>query len=202
MGGPFMNITYFKRFRMEIDLRNAPRVPALPEGFFWVPWDDSLVEVHAEVKFASFHGEIDSAVFPSLSDRQGCFYLMSEIRKKPGFLPQATWLVANADGYCGTVQGIRDRIGFGAIQNLGVTPAARGRGLGGALLLKALEGFRQAGIQIGYLEVTAQNDGAVRLYRRLGFRCSKTIYKAVDAQHSPAVPSTAAVPALSVPYRR
>jgi ribosomal protein S18 acetylase RimI-like enzyme len=30
------------------------------------------------------------------------------------------------------------------------------------------------------LEVTAQNDGAIRLYRRLGFRRTKTIYKAVQ----------------------
>jgi ribosomal protein S18 acetylase RimI-like enzyme len=195
-----VNITYFKRFKMEIDLREAPPVPPLPEGFFWVAWDESLVEVHAEVKFASFHGEIDSAVFPSLSDRHGCYYLMNEIRKKPGFLPWATWLVASADGYCGTVQGLRDRLGFGAIQNLGVTPAARGRGLGGALLLQALAGFRKAGLDIAYLEVTAQNEAAVRLYRRLGFRCRKTIYKAVDGHAQPLVP--AAAPALSVPYRR
>ena len=31
-----------------------------------------------------------------------------------------------------------------------------------------------------FLEVTAQNDGAVRLYRRLGFRRRKTLYKAVE----------------------
>jgi ribosomal protein S18 acetylase RimI-like enzyme len=30
------------------------------------------------------------------------------------------------------------------------------------------------------LEVTAQNEGAVRLYRRLGFRRIKTLYKAVS----------------------
>ena len=32
------------------------------------------------------------------------------------------------------------------------------------------------------LEVTAQNEGAIRLYRRLGFRRRKTVYKAVMAQ--------------------
>jgi ribosomal protein S18 acetylase RimI-like enzyme len=32
--------------------------------------------------------------------------------------------------------------------------------------------------------VTAQNDSAIRLYRRLGFRCRKTLYKAVDAEAS------------------
>jgi ribosomal protein S18 acetylase RimI-like enzyme len=31
-----------------------------------------------------------------------------------------------------------------------------------------------------FLEVTAQNDSAIRIYRRLGFRCRKTIYKQVQ----------------------
>jgi ribosomal protein S18 acetylase RimI-like enzyme len=30
------------------------------------------------------------------------------------------------------------------------------------------------------LEVTANNDAAVRLYRRLGFRSVKTVYKAIE----------------------
>lgn len=175
-----MRVTYFKRFRMQIDLYEAPAVPELPAGYDWVPWDDALVESHAEVKFWSFHGEIDAAVFASLSDQSGCYQLMTEISRKPGFLPAATWLVACAAGFCGTVQGVSDRNGLGAIQNLGVLPGHRGRGLGSALLLKALEGFRRSGLALAFLEVTAQNDAAVRMYRRLGFRSRKTIYKAVE----------------------
>ncbi len=177
------NITYFKRFRMEIDLFDPLPVPELPDGFFWVPWDGALLEVHAEVKYQSFHDEIDAVVFPNLSCRQGCTYLMGEITRRPGFIPEATWLAACTAGYCGTVQGIRDRSGLGAIQNLGVLPAYRGHGLGRALLLKALDGFRRIGLGRAFLEVTAQNEAAVRLYRRLGFRFRKTVYKAVDTTH-------------------
>ena len=90
-------------------------------------------------------------------------------------------MLACADGYCATVQGVRERSGLGAIQNLGVTPLHRGRGLGSALLLQALRGFQRAGLGRAFLEVTAQNDAAVRLYRRLGFRRRKTIYKLVEA---------------------
>jgi ribosomal protein S18 acetylase RimI-like enzyme len=182
-----MNVTYFKRFRMEIDLYAAPPAPPLADGYFWVAWDDALLEAHAEVKFHSFHEEIDASVFSSLGDRQGCLNLMHEIRRKPGFLPGATWLVANAAGYWGTVQGVCDPAGLGAIQNLGVVPSLRGRGLGTALLLRALEGFRGAGLGRAYLEVTAQNDLAIQLYRRLGFRCRKTLYKAVDGGRTVAV---------------
>lgn len=175
-----MQISYFKRFKMEIDLAELPPVPALPEGFSWLPWDDSLVELHAEVKYQCFQEEIDATVFPSLGNLNGCFQLMNAIRGKHGFLPAATWLMTCPAGYCATVQGIRERTGLGAIQNLGVTPAYRGRGLGLALLLKALHGFQQSGLGRAFLEVTAQNDAAVRLYRRVGFRCRKTVYKAVE----------------------
>jgi ribosomal protein S18 acetylase RimI-like enzyme len=172
-------ISYFKRFKMEVDL-NALPPPVLPAGYFWVPWDRSLLDVHAEVLFRSFFEEIDSVIFPSLGDPVGCCHLMTEIARKQGFEPGATWLVASSNGYAGTVQGVRERSGLGAIQNLGVVPAHRGLGVGGALLLKALEGFRCAGLGRGILEVTAQNDGAIRLYRRLGFRRRKTIYKSVQ----------------------
>ena len=172
---------YFKRFKMEIDLVAPPPPARLPVGFTWTPWDDGLLDLHADVLFRSFHAEIDAQVFPSLGDRVGCRQLMNEVRHKKGFVPGATWLVACADGYCGTVQGLSERTGLGAIQNLGVLPRYRGRGLGSALLLQALAGFRRAGLGLGFLEVTARNDAAVRLYRRLGFRRKKILYKAVEA---------------------
>jgi ribosomal protein S18 acetylase RimI-like enzyme len=178
---PQHQILYFKRFRMEIDLVEAPPPPVLLPGYGWVPWDLSLIPSHAEVKFQSFAEEIDSVVFPNLGSRPGCQHLMSDISRRNGFEPCATWLIAFGGEHCGTVQGVRERNGMGAIQNLGVVPAHRGLGLGTALLLQALHGFRRAGLGRAFLEVTAQNDGAIRLYRRLGFRCRKTIYKAVDA---------------------
>ncbi len=174
-------VRYFKRYRMELDLRQPlPPVPPLPDGYFWLPWDDSLLAGHARAKFASFHAEIDSQVFPSLGSESGCAQLMRAIRLKPGFLPGATWLLACGADYCGTVQGVRERSGLGAIQNLGVAPAHRGRGLGAALLLQALHGFQRGCLPGAILEVTAQNEAAVRLYRRYGFRCRKTVYKAVE----------------------
>jgi ribosomal protein S18 acetylase RimI-like enzyme len=172
-----MNATYFKRFKMEVDLNEVAPVPALPEFLYWVPWHDAMLDRHAETTFECFHHEMDAAVFPSLSSRHGCHALMKEIRCRPGFVAEATWLVASSSGIRGAVQGRRDRMGWGAIQNLGVAAESRGRGIGTALLLKALHGFRRAGLGRAYLEVTAQNEGAIRLYRRVGFRCRKTLYK-------------------------
>jgi ribosomal protein S18 acetylase RimI-like enzyme len=183
-----MTLTYFKRYRMELDLagRDLTWVQS-PAGFRLFPWNKSLLESHAEVKFLSFREELDANLFPCFTDLAGCRRLMTEISRKPGFLPEATWLaVTERDDDkrlepCGTVQGIRDRFGFGAIQNLGITPPYRNRGLGTVLLFWALRGFSHVGLRRVYLEVTADNEGAVRLYRRHGFRVMKTLYKAADA---------------------
>jgi mycothiol synthase len=229
-----MALTYFKRYRMEFELaRLDGRRDRLPDGYRFVPWHVGLLEAHAVAKYESFRHEIDANVFSCLGEYEGCYRLMTEISRKEGFLPPATWLLAyseladsqlsdseRADNrptgtdrtnferadfqraaardpwagdnfaagnttFCGTVQGIEDRFGYGAIQNLGVVPEHRGRGLGSLLLMKALEGFRRAGLKRAYLEVTAQNEGAVRLYRRLGFVKARTVYKAVELMGVP-----------------
>src|SRR5438876_101155 len=86
----------------------------------------------------------------------------------------------NADKLDGTIQGVVQTGQWGAVQNVGVAPEHRGRGLGRALVLKSLSGFRTAGVPRVYLEVTARNTAAVQLYRSLGFRLARTTYKAVD----------------------
>jgi GNAT superfamily N-acetyltransferase len=186
-----MGLTYFKRFRMEFDLRGRlPPAIAVPQGYRLIPWDPMLLESHAEAKFHSFHTEIDANVFPCLGDYSGCLRLMREIVRKDGFLPEATWLLAYegyAPGsleYIGTIQGIRDRGGMGSVQNLGIAPDHRGHGLGTLLMVKALDGFRRAGLRWAFLEVTAQNEGAIRLYRRMGFAKARTVYKAVEVAYS------------------
>lgn len=175
-----MAITYYKRFRMEVDLDGLMPAPALPEPFRWQCWDEGLLDTHAAVKYLCFREELDTHIFPSLGERQGCLRLMREIRRKPGFLAGATWLISGPGGYYATIQGVIDHGPIGAIQNVGVIPEARGQGLGRALVRQALHGFRMAGLRRVYLEVTAENSGAVRLYRTIGFRKSKTLYKAVD----------------------
>ncbi len=177
--GALTRLTYFKRFKMEMSLQGLPSCSCLPPGCTLVPWHPDLLEAHAEVLATSFQNEIDAMVFPSLADLPGCRALMGAIVRRRGFLPEATWLLQGPDGPWGSVQGVRELRGVGAIQNLGVIPSWRGRGAGEALLVQALRGFVEAGLGRALLEVTAQNDGAVRLYRRLGFRRVRVVYKVV-----------------------
>jgi GNAT superfamily N-acetyltransferase len=185
-----MGIVYFRRFRMEIDVTGAlPEPPPLAPEFRLTPWDDRLLEAHAEAKFRCFRHEMDANVFPSLGDRTGCRRLMMEIAHRPGFVPEATWLLeywppdARRPDLCGTIQGVgEDRLG--AIQNVGIAQQHRGRGLGTVLLCHSLAGFKAAGIDRVFLEVTAQNSGACRLYERLGFRRTKVLYKASEVAYA------------------
>ena len=177
-----MDSTYFKRFRMELDLGRPRRLEPLPPGYRFVPWNEALLDVHARTKFRAFRDEIDALVFPCLGSLEGCRRLMHEIRGKAGFLPTTTWLLACGSRpaelqWCGTIQGVIDRRRTGMIQNVGIVPGHRGLGLGTALIERALAGFRAAGLWAAALEVTADNPRAVRLYQRLGFRRTKTIYK-------------------------
>ncbi len=185
-----MGLTYFKRYRMEIDLAGRDlALPALPPGYRFVAWQDSLLEAHAKAQYLSFRDEIDANVFPCFGDLAGCRRLIREITRKDGFLPQATWLAvyggSGGDGeeLCGTIQGVRDHPGTGSVQNLGIAPPYRNRRVGTALLFRALEGFLRAGLTRVHLEVTAHNDGAVRFYRRLGFTNVKTVFKAAEVAY-------------------
>lgn len=185
--GETLGVTYFKRYRMEFDLtKSLYEAPPLAEGYYLHPWTERLINAHAEVKYRSFREEIDAHVFPCFGELEGCQRLMCDIAKREGFLECATWLleyrtIPNRRGeYCGTIQGVRDAYGMGAVQNIGIVPEHRGRSLGSYLVRQALEGFQQEGLRRASLEVTAQNTGAMRLYHRLGFRKTKTVYKAAE----------------------
>jgi ribosomal protein S18 acetylase RimI-like enzyme len=173
-----VSIAYFKRYKLEIDLAGLP-APAWPDGFTPLAWRPELLDAHADVLAGSFHAEIDSVVFPSLGHRVGCVGLMAEIVRRHAFIPEATWLVVGPEGPCGSIQALRERGVLGAIQNVGILPAYRGRGLGKALVLQSLRGMCQSGLGRAVLEATAHNEAAMRLYSHLGFRRTKVLYKAV-----------------------
>lgn len=168
---------------MEMELSKPVPEPTLPEGYHLVPWHPAHLELHAAVKYQSFKNEIDSELFLSLATPKGCQDLMRGIITHSGFLPQATWLIEfrgnefAPNQACGTIQGIAQNGLKGAIQNLAVAPEHRGFGLGRALLLQSLAGFRAVGMTRVYLDVTADNRNAVQLYQSIGFERKQTSYR-------------------------
>lgn len=80
--------------------------------------------------------------------------------------------LAHDDGAAATPLGvILCRIAAGEMEvlTLGVTAAARRRGVARALLAAGLEAARDAGARECFLEVAVDNPAAVRLYEGLGF---------------------------------
>jgi ribosomal protein S18 acetylase RimI-like enzyme len=189
-----VGLTYFKRFRMEFDLQrfSKPSSSSLADcqvraGYDLIAYSPELLGDHAIAKFNSFRTEMDANVFPCLGRREGCLRLMREITSRSNFVPEATWLCRFRDEVSGrllpigTIQGL-EVDGWGAIQNLGIAPEHRGKGLGSALLMNAAFGFRAAGLKKIHLEVTTDNTAAVRLYERLGFQKARVVYKAANVE--------------------
>lgn len=169
---------------MQLDLRHRGRdVVKLPSGYQLVAWRSLLIDRHAQVKWRSFRDDLDGRVFRCLSQWDGCASLMRDIASQKTFCPEATWLLIYqpepdwppAD--VGTIQGILRSGGVGAVQNVGVVPEHRGQGLGECLLQQAINGFLHCGMDFAGLEVTADNETAVRLYQRMGFTVTEVLYR-------------------------
>nr|HOP09313.1 N-acetyltransferase [Candidatus Methanofastidiosa archaeon] len=60
------------------------------------------------------------------------------------------------------------------ISNVSVSPESRGKGIGTELMDKAQETAKEKGCDTLLLDVAIENDGAKRLYERLGFEIFKT----------------------------
>ena len=184
-----MSFAYIKRYQMVIDLAKVTLPDSqLPGGFYFLDWHPAFIERHAKTKYLSFCNEIDARIFPTFRQYDACLRLMRSIAGKSGFLPGATWLIVQGEPFkeikdCATIQGLKHNDQLGAIQNVAVLSGFRRIGLGQALVVKSLHGFRNAGLQRVTLEVTAENTPAVLLYKKLGFRTVKTVYKETVVSH-------------------
>ena len=60
----FPTVRYVKRLRMSIEFSDSAEaersVPALPEGFVWLPWHPCLTDTHGEVKYLAIRSTLTS----------------------------------------------------------------------------------------------------------------------------------------------
>jgi len=63
----------------------------------------------------------------------------------------------------------------GHVVSVAVLPEHRRKGVGGALVTKAMEGMRTYGAKQCYLEVRVTNEEAISLYKNLGLEVSRSI---------------------------
>ena len=158
----------------------------MPPGYRLLAWHPDRLADHAEAKFLSFRHEIDADVFSCLGDSDGCFKLMEEISdtRRISARSNLAGRMYNGDGTNDRV--LRHDPGRPRFAPPGWHPKHRHHAATSApragfrAIFAALAGFQQVGLPRAYLEVTAQNEPAVRLYRNLGFVRTKTLYKTVE----------------------
>ena len=174
-----------QRSQMVFDFTKTALVPPqLPTGFWLAGWSCSLIEPHADVLHRSFRDDSDGVVFPAFRQYDHCYRLIEMLADSPMLLPETTLLIAYGDSndifeYVANIQGLKLSEDVGAIQNVAVLPEYRRRGIGRALVLSALQGFRRAGVKRVTLEATTDNVSAVNLYQRIGFTTFRTYFREV-----------------------
>ena len=185
-------IKTFTRYKMSISLDGwEPPPTRLPAGFEMTPWSMNLIQAHGEAIYKSFKDSIDAGLFITFTREYRCHDFMRYLVGSPGFLPSATWLLREKRGnaaarlfklpsaykLAGTIQGLIKPNFVGGIQNVGILPEYQGRGLSKILLYYSLWGYKRAGVKLVELEVTAENEIAVNLYKKVGFRIDHALEK-------------------------
>jgi ribosomal-protein-alanine N-acetyltransferase len=72
--------------------------------------------------------------------------------------------------------GLSGLIKKGHVVSVAVSPEHRRKGIGEALVSKALEAMKLYNAKQSYLEVRVTNDEAVRVYKKLSFEVSRTMH--------------------------
>jgi len=155
-----------RRFvRMVIDLAEAPAASELPTGVSVRPFrpDEEAEAFHAAVNeaFAEHWGHV-----PETFERWR-EVTMGSTRFDPGL-----WLVAEEDReIAGVARCTWKASDIGWVNDLGVRPRSRGRGIGLGLLTRAFGEFHARGeTTVGLGVDTANETGATRLYEAAGMR--------------------------------
>lgn len=129
-----------------------------------------LVDLHLhEQPHYTDHPQLTRAqIDASLDEVQGRFEgenVVFAVRDGPGGLAGFCWVVLFDPG-----TGLE-----GEVAELYVAEAHRGRGVGEALVRRAVQLFAERGVTLGYVWTRPDNDAATRLYRSAGFEPTRQL---------------------------
>jgi ribosomal protein S18 acetylase RimI-like enzyme len=169
------HLSTFDRNFMRIDLRRAE----LPEGRLRRAvsidcWTDLHQEATAHLIAAAYRGHVDSSINDQYRTLAGARRFLHNIVQYPGcgsfFRPASFAAFEPArTSLCGISLASLVSQDCGHITQICVSPEVKGSGVGYALLRQSLMALRDLGCRAATLTVTAANEGAVDLYKRVGF---------------------------------
>jgi ribosomal protein S18 acetylase RimI-like enzyme len=166
----------FARNFMQIDLERSP----LGRGHVRQPmyvekWHDHYGDAAAGLIAAAYAGHVDSRINDQYRSPAGARRFLHNIVQYPGcgaFYRPASCVAFDAltSKMVGLSLASIVAPDTGHITQICVAPEVRGTGIGYELLRQSLATLRDMGCRVASLTVTASNDDAVALYRRVGFR--------------------------------
>jgi ribosomal protein S18 acetylase RimI-like enzyme len=167
-------LSVFERNFMRIDLHRA----SLAEGKVRRPmylerWSDHYQDAAAQLIATAYTGHVDSRINDQYRSDAGARRFLYNIVQYPGcgaFYRPASFAAFEANGrMCGISLASIVAPECGHITQICVSQSVRGTGIGHALLRASLTTLREMGCRSASLTVTAANDDAVELYKRVGF---------------------------------
>lgn len=142
------------------------------------PWRDALVDDAAGLIAASYRGHVDAEINDQYRSASGARQFLLNIVQYPGcgrFCQPASFLAVHRTSgrALGLILASLVAETTGHITQVCVAPQARGQGLGRELVERSMEVLFALGAERVSLTVTSSNTGAIQLYERLGFACSR-----------------------------
>jgi ribosomal protein S18 acetylase RimI-like enzyme len=170
-GGPQ---SYPRKF-LEAPLAPSVKLPAKPPlGAIITGWTESMQDQTARLIAAAYQGHIDSRINDQYRSPSGARRFLTNIVQYPGcgtFFRPASF--AAIDTGTRQLRGISlaslVASDCGHITQICVAKAEQGTGLGYELMRQSMAALSAHGCKAVSLTVTASNETAIRLYRRLGF---------------------------------
>jgi ribosomal protein S18 acetylase RimI-like enzyme len=173
---PYSNwLSVYPRWFLDFRFENPAELPPLDcPGIRFEPWRESHFDDSARLVAAAYRGHIDSEINDQYRSPAGARRFLSNIVEFPGcgvFFPAASFSAfdVSTGRLCGLSLASRVANDAGHVTQLCVAPEQRNAGLGGDLLRQSLRAFAEHGCRSASLTVTAANEGALRLYERMGF---------------------------------
>ncbi len=166
----------FRRFFMIGELEPAVllRPVEAPPGFRYVRYNPAMIGDLARLIEVSYEGHIDSQINDQYRAADGARRFLDNLTTYPGcgaMKPSASWVLLDPSGQpqgLALCTAVAARTGH--IAQVCVSPALRGTGAGYELMRRAMTGLLAEGLPEASLTVTAANDRALAMYRRLGFK--------------------------------
>jgi ribosomal protein S18 acetylase RimI-like enzyme len=163
----------FLRHYLELDLSIREWLEPKPSAAI-VPWHSSHLLPAAGVAHRSYRNGIDAIICADYGSEATCAAYLRSLVDNPGcgvFLPGSSFVGLDSRGApCGFILASRISNTAAMIPQISIHPAHQGKGLGNALIHRALSSLQPAGFQLVRLTVTGQNRRAFEWYLRLGFK--------------------------------